>query len=258
MRLLPVLVIALLVHGAAWGAALDRRELRVGVETASPPFSELDAFGGFRGFNVDIARALCERMEVECIFVGTNIGDAIAQLQNRVVDLVVAAMTATADRRQLVEFTEPYLHTGNRAIAARGAQSDLSPDALRGKTIGVPRGTTYDRYATATYGDVASVRRYTDRDELFIDLALGRLDLVISDGLATRAAFLDTELGAGFDFVGPELQAPEFFGDGEAIAVRMGDDELRQALDDALRGIRANGSYGAISNAYFGHDVSIK
>jgi arginine/ornithine transport system substrate-binding protein len=86
--------------------------------------------------------------------------------------------------------------------------SDLSPVALRGKTVGVHRGTTHDRFATPTYGGVATIRRYTDRAELFIDLALGRLDLVISDGLAARAAFLDTELGAGFEFVGPELQAP--------------------------------------------------
>ena len=97
----------------------------------------------------------------------------------------------------------------------------------------------------------ATIRRYADRDELFIDLALGRLDLVISDGVAARSAFLDTELGAGFAFIGPELEAPQFFGEGEAIAVRKGDDELRRALNDALKRIRANGtlprSAGSIS-----------
>jgi arginine/ornithine transport system substrate-binding protein len=255
MRLLLVLAVVLLVPAAAQAAALDRRELRVGVETASPPFSELDEFGGFRGFNVDIARALCERMEIACTFVGMNIGDAIRQLQNRVVDLVVASMTITAERQQVIDFTEPYFRSGNRVIAPRGTPSDLSPPALRGKTIGVQRDTTHDRYVSATYGGVATIRRYTDRDELFIDLALGRLDLVISDGLATRAAFLDTELGAGFDFVGPELQAPEFFGDGEAITVRKGDVELRQALNDALEAIRSSGTYATISKGYFGYDV---
>jgi arginine/ornithine transport system substrate-binding protein len=243
------------VHAAAQAAPLDRRELRVGVEMASPPFSELDGLGGFRGFNVDIARALCERMEIACTLVGTSISDAIQQLQNRVVDFAVASMTITADRKQLVDFTEPYYRSGNRVIGPRGTSSDLSPEALRGRTIGVHRGTTHDHYTSATYGSVATIRRYPDRDELFIDLALDRLDLVISDGLATRAAFLDTPLGAGFEFIGPELQAPEFFGDGEAIAVRKGDDELRQALNGALEAIRASGTYRAISNAYFGYDV---
>jgi arginine/ornithine transport system substrate-binding protein len=227
MRAFLIAAVALLAHGGNPAAALERRELRVGVETASPPFSSLDEYGGFRGFNVDITRALCEQMQVSCTLVGTNIGDAIQQLQNRVVDLVVASMTITADRKQLVDFTEPYFRSGNRAIGPRGTPADLSPEALRGKTIGVHRGTTHDSFATATYGGLATIRRYTDRDELLIDLALGRLDLVISDGLATRAAFLDTELGAGFEFVGPELEAPEFFGEGEAIAVRKGDGELR-------------------------------
>ena len=145
----------------------------------------LDEYGGFRGFNVDVTRALCEQMQVRCTLVGTSIGDAIQQLQNRVVDLVVASMTITADRKQLVDFTEPYFRSGNRAIGPRGMPQDLSPQALRGKTIGVHRDTTHDSYATATYGGVATIRRYADRDELFIDLALGRLDLVISDELAT-------------------------------------------------------------------------
>ena len=255
MRALGVLGIILLVQASQPSAALDRRELRVGVETAAPPFSELDEYGGFRGFNVDIARALCDRMEVACSFVGTDFGDAIEQLQNRAIDLAVVSMTITAERKQRVDFTDPYLHTGNRVIAPRGTPSALSPDALHGKTIGVQRGTTQDRYATATYGGVATIRRYTDREELFIDLALGRLDLIIADGLATRAAFLDTELGAGFEFVGPDLQAPEFFGAGEAIAIRRGDSELRQALNAALAAIAGNGGYSAISNAYFGYNV---
>jgi arginine/ornithine transport system substrate-binding protein len=253
--LLLLLAVALLALAVAPAAALERRELRVGVETASPPFSALDAFGGFRGFNVDVTRALCEQMHVNCTLVGTNIGDAIQQLQNRVVDLVVASMTITAERRQLVDFTDPYFRSGNRAVGPRGMPEDLSPQALRGKTIGVHRGTTHDAYATATYGSIATIRRYADRDELFIDLALGRLDLVISDGVATRSAFLDTELGAGFAFIGPELEAPQFFGEGEAIAVRKGDEELRQALNDALKRIRANGTAAAISREYFGADL---
>ena len=253
MRALLVLLLVLTAAGPS--LALERRELRVGVETASPPFSALDEFGGFRGFNVDVTRALCEQMQVSCTLVATNLGDAIANLQNRVVDLVVAMMSITPARKQLVDFTEPYFHSGNRAIGRRGMRDDLSPDALRGKTIGVHRGTTHDAYATTTYGGVATIRRYADRDELFIDLALGRLDLVISDGAAARTGFLDTELGSGFTFIGPELEAPQFFGEGEAIALRKGDEELRQALNQALARIRADGTLAAIGREYFGNEA---
>ena len=109
--------------------ALDRRELRVGVETASPPFSAIDEFGGFRGFNVDVTRALCEQMQVSCTLVATNLGDAIPHLQNRAVDLVVAMMSITAERKRLIDFTDPYFHSGNRAIGPRGMPDDLSPEA---------------------------------------------------------------------------------------------------------------------------------
>ena len=255
VRVLLLLAVVLLGQAGLPALALERGELRVGVETASPPFSELDEYGGFRGFNVDVARNLCEEMRVRCVLVGTSIGDAVQQLQNRVVDLVVASMTITAARRELVDFTEPYFHSGNRAIGPRGAPTDLSATAMRGKTIGVRRGTTHDSYATATYGSLATIRRYADRDELFIDLALGRLDMIVGDGLAARAAFLDTELGAGFEFLGPELTAPEFFGEGEAIAVRKGDEELRLALNRALGQARANGTSAVISREYFGYDV---
>ena len=255
MRVLLVLAVMLLGHAGLPALALDRGELRVGVETASPPFAVLDEYGGFRGFNVDIARALCEQMQVRCMLVGTSIGDAIPQLQNRSVDFVVASMTITAEREQLVDFTEPYFRSGNRAIGPRGMAPDLSGEALRGRTIGVRRGTTHDSYATATYGGLARIRRYADRDELFIDVALGRLDLIIGDGVASRAAFLDTELGSGFDFVGPELSSPQFFGEGEAITVRKGDAELRQALNQALARMRADGTSSEISREYFGRDA---
>ena len=254
MRRLAALALALLA-AATPSSALERRELRVGVETASAPFSALDEFGGFRGFNVDVTRALCEQLQVSCTLVATNLGDAIQHLQNRVVDLVVAMMSITPARKPLIDFTEPYFHSGNRVIGPRGMADDLSPAALRGKTIGVHRGTTHDVYATTTYGGVATVRRFADRDELFIDLALGRLDLVISDGVAARTGFLDTELGAGFAFVGPELEAPEFFGEGEAIAVRKGDEELRQALNEALERIRVDGTLAKISREYFGDET---
>ena len=255
MRALLLIAAVLLGQSGSPALALERGELRVGVETASPPFSALDEYGGFRGYNVDVARGLCELMQVRCVLVGAGIGDAIQQLQSRTVDFVVATMTITEERKKLVDFTEPYFRSGNRVIGPRDMSTDLSAAALRGKTIGVRRGTTYDSYGTATYGGVATIRRYADRDELFIDLALGRLDLIIGDGLATHAAFLDTDLGAGFAFVGPELEAPAYLGEGEAIAVRKGDEELRLALNRALQQMRANGTSALISREYFGADT---
>ena len=97
--------------------------------------------------------------------------------------------------------------------------------------------------------------RYPNRSELFIDLTLGRLDAVLTDVIAGRVEFLETELGADYDFAGPALDDPAWFGRGTGIAVRKGDEELRGALDGALREVRADGTLDAIRSRYFGFSI---
>jgi arginine/ornithine transport system substrate-binding protein len=118
----------------------------------------------------------------------------------------------------------------------------------------VQRGTTQDRYASAMFTR-STLRRYPDRAELFLDLALGRLDAVLTNVVAAPVEFLDTELGAGFDLAGPVLDDPAWFGDGIGIAVRKGDEQLRAALNDALRDLRGSGNLDALRSRYFGFDV---
>jgi arginine/ornithine transport system substrate-binding protein len=229
--------------------------LRIGVQNERPPFSFRDADGELRGFDVEIAWALCAALKMKCDLSPQEFAALIPGLQEGRIDAAVASMSITEERLQLVDFTEKYYQTENRFVARRGTIADVSPEALAGKTIGVKRGTTHDRYLTNTVADPSSIRRYGNSDEIYIDLALGRLDLALGDSISLTESFLKTDLGAEFDFVGPALSDSRWFGRGEGIAVRKGNQELLARLNQALREILADGTYTEIRARFFDYDI---
>lgn len=99
------------------------------------------------------------------------------------------------------------------------------------------------------------IRRYSNSDEIYIDLALGRLDLALGDAISLTESFLKTDLGSRFEFVGPAQTDSKWSGRGEGIAVRKGNAELLTRLNQALRQILADGTYAEIRAQYFDYDI---
>ena len=198
-------------------------------------------------------RALCDELEIACRMQPASFSELIPLLQRRVFDVVVASLSITEDRQRLVDFTRKYYVSPNRFVVRRDAAVD--PADLAGRTIGVERGSSHARYVSANYVGRARIRQYGDLAELFVDLALDRLDVILVDTIAARERFLDLPLGADFAFVGPELDDPKWFGEGVEIAVRKGDTELRDALNEAILRLRANGRYDVIRGLYFNYDI---
>jgi lysine-arginine-ornithine-binding protein len=249
--LLAGFVVAAPLHG---GLAADG-VLRVGVQNERPPFSFTDVAGELRGFDVDLAWELCARLGFHCELEPMAFEALIPRLQEGRIDAAAASISITAERKQLVDFTAKYYQATNRFVARRGTASDLTLDQFSGRIIGVKSGTTHDRYLTNTVNDPASIRRYGNSDEIYIDLALGRLDLAFADTISLTEGFLQTELGQDFELVGPTLSNPEWFGAGEGIAVRKGNRVLLERLNRALRQILADGTYAEIRSQYFDYDV---
>ena len=233
----------------------DAALLRIGVQNERPPFSFADDEGELQGFDVEIAWALCATSKSECQLVPLEFTALLPALEEGRIDAAVASMSITEERLRRVDFTDKYYQASNRFVARRGAVSDITPSGLAGKTIGVKRGTIHDRYLSDHFAATAAIRRYGYSDEIFIDLALGRLDLAFADNITLRESFLKTDLGAEFDFVGPALSDPQWFGRGEGIAVRKGNDDLLARLNRALRQIRADGTYEEIRTKYFDYDI---
>lgn len=253
MRRLTTLA-ALLLAFALPSAAADWKRLRIGVEGAYPPFSSLAADGTLQGFDIDIARALCMELKAECQLVQSSFDGMIPGLMAKKFDAVVASMSITEERRKAVDFTVRYYNSPARFVARKGANLAVTPAGLKGKRIGVQRATIHDRYVTDLYKG-SQVVRYTKQDEVFLDLAAGRIDATLVDAVAATYGFLKVPAGKDFEFTGPAFEDPKYFGWGSGIAVRKADTDLRARLDGAIAAIRANGTYKRIQDKYFDFDI---
>ena len=101
----------------------------------------------------------------------------------------------------------------------------------------------------------AEIVRYTKQDEVFLDLAAGRIDATLVDSVAADVGFLKTPAGKGFGFVGPTYTDVKYFGIGAGVAIRKSDTDLQAKFNEALKAIRANGTYKKIEAKYFDFDV---
>ena len=235
------------------GATHAQEPLRIGVEGAYPPFSKKEADGTLTGFDIDIANALCAKLERECQLVEQDWDGMIPALKAGKFDAIVASMSITPERKQQVDFSEKYYNTPARFVAKKGAGLDISPEGLKGKRIGVQRGTIHQCYLDKKFSG-AEIVMYGTQEEVFQDLALGRLDAQLSDSIAADGGFLKQDAGKDFEFVGDD-QVDECFGSGAGIAVRKEDTELRDNLTAAIKAIREDGTYETINKKYFDFDI---
>jgi arginine/ornithine transport system substrate-binding protein len=247
------LVLALL-FGQAQAHAQQGGKLRIGVEGAYPPFSELGTDGKIKGFDIDIANALCARIKLECVPVQAEFDAMIPALKAKKIDAIVASMSITPERAKAVDFTDKYYQTPARFVLKTDSKIDIGDAGLKGKRIGVQRNTIHDRYATAMFKS-AEIVRYAKQDEVFLDLVNGRIDASLADSVAIDQGFLKTPAGKGYAFRGPNYTDPKWFGIGAGIAVRKGDAALLKQLNEALAAIRGDGTYKQIAAKYFDFDV---
>lgn len=235
-------------------AAAQAEDLRIGVEGAYPPFSEKTASGELIGFDIDIANALCAEMKVSCTMVEQDWDGMIPALQAKKFDAIVASMSITPDRMKVVDFTKKYYNTPAKFAAKDGMFTSDTPEALAGKRIGVQRATIHDDFLTTKYTE-SEIVRYATQDEVYLDLTAGRLDAILADSLAIDDGFLSRDAGKGYSFFGVDHNDPEFFGEGAGIAIRKGEDDLRESFNKAIAAIRANGTYDTLMKKYFKIDI---
>lgn len=234
--------------------AHDWKKIRIGVEGAYPPFSEVGPDGQLKGFEIDLARALCAQMKAECTLVQQEFDGMIPALQARKFDAVMASMSITEERKRAVLFSDKYYKTPNRFIARADAHLTVTPQGLKGKRIGVQRASINDRFATDTFTQ-SEIVRYNKQDEIYLDLVAGRLDGTVVDAVAAKNGFLDKPQGRGFAFAGPAYVDRKYFGEGVGVAMRKSDADLQKQFNAAIAAIRANGTYRQIERKYFDFDI---
>lgn len=247
---------ALALTALAQPVFADEKPLKIGIEAAYPPFASKAPDGSIVGFDYDIGNALCAEMKVKCTWVEQEFDGLIPALKVRKIDAILSSMSITEDRKKSVDFTDRYYSTQARLVMKDGTTVSDSLDELKGKKIGVQRGSIHDSFAKKVLEPKgAEIKSYSSQNEIYLDIKAGRLDGTVADATLLQDGFLKTDAGKGYAFVGPAFTDPAYFGDGIGIAVRKGDKANVERINAAITAIRANGEYKKIQDKYFDFDV---
>lgn len=242
-KLIATLSLAAASVLAAGAAQADK--IRIATEGAYAPFNMIDESGQLKGFDVDIAKALCDEMKADCELVAQDWDGIIPGLLTHKYDAIIASMSITDERKRVVDFTDPYYSNVLAFVAAKGRDLKTSKDGLKGLVIGAQRATVAGQYLEDNLGDTVGVKLYDTQDNAYLDLAAGRLDALLSDKFPAYD-WLQSKEGQGFEFKGKDID----INDKIAIAVRK-NDPLKEKFNKALKAIRDNGTYAKINAKYF-------
>jgi lysine-arginine-ornithine-binding protein len=226
--------------------ALAADTLRIGTEGAFPPFTMLNAKGEAVGFDLDIAQALCAKMQVECKVVIFDWDGMIPALNAKKFDMLAASMSVTEERKQAIDFTDHYYTNKLQFVAPKTVDFKTDKASLKGKVIGAQRATLAGNWLEDNLGSNVEIKLYDTQENAYLDLASGRIDAMLADKFV-QWEWLKSDAGKDFEFKGE----PVFEDDKIAIGLRKGDDALRQRLNKALAEIRADGTYDKINAKYF-------
>ena len=240
---------------AAAPAPAELPELKVAIDPTYEPFTFKTADGKPTGFDVDIAEALCNEIKRKCVYVEQVWDGMIPGLQAKKYDVIISSMSITEERLQAVDFTDKYYNTPSRIVVKTGTPfTDAA--SLKGKKIGVLKGSTQEKYAMGELKTAGvSVVPYEAQDQVYLDIKSGRLDGTAADRVEVTGGFLSKPEGAGYGFVGPVLAEAKYFGTGAGVALRKGETALKDELNAAIKAIRSNGVYETVSKKYFDFDV---
>lgn len=255
MKLRHLIALAGLTFAVATQAA-DLKELRIGTDATYEPFEYKSPDGKLIGFEIDLANALCAEMKRHCVFVESPWDGIIPSLQAKKFDMILSGMTVTDARRKTISFSDKITDIPYRVIVKRGSGLDGSPAALKGKKMGVQKGTTEADFADKYYAKAgASVTRYESTQDSYLDLASGRVDALVGNLVEMQMGFLDKPEGKPFEFASYELKDPVILGYGTGAGMRKSDTKLMGQFNAALKTLHANGSYKKIAAKYFSFDV---
>lgn len=249
-RRLAVAAAALsMLAGASTGALAD---IRMGVAAEPyPPYSSKDASGKWVGWEIEVMDAICAEMKEKCDLVEVAWDGIIPALTSKQIDVIWSSMSITPERQQTIDFTNMYYDTPSVLIGAKTGDTNIDPEYLKGKILGVQVSTTHEKYAQKYYGPAGvELKTYSTQDEANNDLAAGRLDYVQANSTALDA-FLKTEQGSACcEMKSRVKEDKEIFGVGVGGGVRKEDTALKEKLNAAITALASSGKLAEITKNY--------
>jgi len=261
----------------ASASAEDWSTVRIATEGAYPPWNSTDSSGELIGFELDLAKDLCARMEVKCEIVAQDWEGIIPALQAGKYDVIMAGMSITDERKKVIQFSESYAKTPARFAVLEGSdladyQSEISridlaelepaeeaaiediKGALEGTTVGVQVATTHANFLEAHLGDAVEIRRYDTQENLDLDLQAGRVDAALAS-MSYWQPLLESDKDVDFALIGPGMTGGPF-GEGVGVGIRQEDDELVAMFNQAIAEAKADGTIAELAKEWFGFDAS--
>ena len=245
---------ALIAVGSTLALTVQAADLKVAIDPTYEPFTYKTADGKPTGFDVDIANAICAEMKRNCVFVEQVWDSMIPGLQARKYDVVVSSLSITEERKRVIDFSDRYYKTPSAIVVKKGTVY-ANPASLKGKRIGVLKGSTQEKWAMGELKPAGvTVVPYEAQDQVYLDIKAGRLDGTVADKVEVHGGFLRKPEGKDYAYVGPDQYEAKYYGDGIGIGMRKGQKDLKDQINKAIKTIRSNGTYNQIAKKYFDFD----
>ncbi len=256
MRIAKLMVVFGLASGAVMSGAVakDWKAVRFGMDATYAPFESVAANGDIVGFEVDYGKALCAKMKLTCTFQNQDWDGVIPALMADKFDVIFSSMNITEERKKKVIFSDMYYATPPVMVGqASNKSNDISPEALKGKTIGTQSSTVFANYLAKFYKD-SDIKLYPTQDEPNVDLASGRLDYVNGDSIVEQD-FVDKRGEGCCRVIAKMARLPDIHGPGVGAAFRPDDTDLRDMFNKAIAEVDADGTFKTLEAKYFKDDI---
>jgi polar amino acid transport system substrate-binding protein len=219
----------------------------VGTDAAYAPFESQNEKGEIVGFDIDVVSAVAKKAGIEVKFINTPWEGIFNTLQQGDRDLIVSAVTITDERKQTMDFSNPYFDA-QQLIAVKATSKISKFDDLKKLKVGVQTGTTGDEVVSKLQGKTsANIKRFESTPLALKELEAGGVDAVVADN-GVVINYVTNNAGSKFKTVADKAFAPEQYG----IVVKKGNAELLGLVNKGLADIKADGTYDQIYAKYFG------
>ena len=221
-------------------STVEPGKLIMSTNAAFPPYEMTTDSGEFEGIDIETAQAIADKLGLELQIDDMDFDAALLAVQQGKSDMVMAGVTVTDERQNVMDFTDSYA-TGIQSIIVKEDSDIASVDDLAGKKIGTQRGTTGYLYCSDNFGD-ENVVAYDDGLTAVQMLNNGQVDCVVIDN-APAKEFVAANPGL-------KLLDTAYVEEDYAIGVGKGNTELKDAINTALEELKADGTLQAIVDKY--------
>ena len=229
-------------------ANTGEKVVRIATESNFKPFSYMDASGELKGFEIDLAHAMCAEMKVTCQINSFDWDGLIPSLQSDKFDAVMAGMSITEERLNSVDFSDPYFDNKLILIGKKGDTATIAD--VDGKTVAAQQATVASQYLEKNHPK-AKLKVYDKQDNAYLDLSAGRAEYMLSD-IVPASDWLTTDAGKNFEIKGAPIDSNDKIG----VAVKKGNAELKDAFSAAIASLKANGKYAEIAAKHLGETAA--